>query len=152
METGGREPDEDTVWIICINLSKLLFSGLLKHQHWSQLVPHYCNINIEAACCLEQIIRPNSFAAVKEVKIASFSTCSPAFRSFSPKDKRLSLEVLVTNWTGIPNALILEIASWTPGSSLSSTWTVPDKSSISAETFLPPSSIDDLMGNLWKDW
>ena len=70
----------------------------------------------------------------------SWGTSSPAVLTLAVKLARLSLEVLVTNWTGRPRLVRRETASDTPGSSLSSTWTVPDRSNISPEIFLPPNT------------
>ena len=80
---------------------------------------------------------PRSRAAVKEVKIESCSTSSPALLTLSVKLVRLSLEVLVTNWMGSPRPRTKETASDTPGSSWSPTWTVPERSNIRAEIFRP---------------
>ena len=67
----------------------------------------------------------------------SWVTSNPAAFTLAVKLARLSLEVLVTYCIGRPRLVTRVTASETPGSSLSSMWTVPDRSNINPEIFLP---------------
>ena len=80
---------------------------------------------------------PSCLAAVRDVKMSSFSTLKPACLSLDANESRFSLDVFVTNWIGIFRPRTRDMASWTPGSNLSSTCTVPDRSNINPEILLP---------------